>query len=161
MSVEFSWAAPTTAVNVIDSTGSSGDASGADLKTLATNGYVISTVITPVAPRPLFCSYLAKGKLGAAVTGVPFLKGWFLDITDGTNQVSDNGTNAPTNSPDFIIYWPTVSSVGPFVMRSTPRIIQRPPWPYKILLQNSSGQTTTSVNNDNVLYEVTIDELGT
>jgi hypothetical protein len=161
MSTEFSWAAPSSAVNVIDSTGTSGDGGGADLKNLASGTYVITPVITPASPRPLFCSYMAKGKSGVAVTGVPYLKGWFLDIIDGTNILSDSGTNLPTNSPDFIIYWPSISSVGPFIMRSTPRFIQRPPWAYKILLQNNLGQATTNVNNDNILYEVTTDELGT
>lgn len=159
----FSWDAPSTAVNIIDSTGTSGDGAGADLKNLASGAYAIAALVTPTAPRPEFCTYVCKGKLAVSTgtSGTPFLKGWFLDKADGTNVISDSGTNVPTTAPDFVIYWPTVTSVGPFVLRSTPRIVQRPPWPYKLLLQQGSGQATTNTNNDNILYEITVNELST
>ena len=163
MTIEYSWDAPDSAVNVLDSTGTSGDASGADLKNLASAGYVMAAVITPSAPLPLFASYICKSKLGSStsVSGQVFLKCWFIDKTDGTNYISDSGTNIPTTAPDFVIYWPTVASVGPFYLRSSPRFVARPPWPYKLLVQNAVGQSTTNVSNDNILYEVTINEKGT
>lgn len=163
MTTEFSWDAPDTAVAVIDSTGSSGDGGGVDLKNLASAAYVVAPLVTPADPRPLWAGYLCKAKLasGTSTSGTAFLKCWFLDKTDGTNVISDSGTNVPTTPPDFIIYWPTISNAGPFYLRSSPRLVQRPPWPYKLLILQGSGQTTTNVNNDNILYEVTVNEKGT
>ena len=163
MSTEFSWDAPDTAVAVIDSTGTSGDAGGVDLKNLATAAYVTAALVTPTDPRPLYVSYLVKGKLGAgtSTSGTTFLKAWFMDKSDGTNVTSYSGTNIPTHAPDFVVFWPTISNAGPFVLVSTPRYIMRPAWPYKILIQQGSGQTTTNVNNDNVLYEISLNEKGT
>src|SRR5574337_826603 len=163
MATEFSWNAPASAVNWIDSTGSSGDGGGADLKNLASGSYVIAAVQTPPTPRPQYISFLCKAKLASAtsVASTAFLKGWFLDKTDGTNYLSNSGTVLPAEAPDFVIYWPSYANAGGFYLRSTPRLIQYPPWPCKLLLLQGSGQATTNVNNDNVLYGVTVDELGT
>lgn len=163
MTVEYSWDAPDTAVAVIDSTGTSGDGGGVDLKNLATAGYVIAPVVTPADPRPLYASYICKAKLGSgtSVASTAFLKCWYLDKTDGTNYAGETGTVLPTRAPDFVIYWPNYANAGPFYLVSSPRFVMRPPWPYKILIQQGSGQTTTNVNNDNILYEVTVNEKGT
>ena len=163
MTTEFSWNAPAGSVVVIDSTGTSGDGGGVDLKNLSTAGYVVAPLITPADPRPLFATYVCKSKLASStgVSGTTFLKCWFLDKADGTNVISDSGTNVPTTAPDFVIFWPTIANAGPFNLRSSPRFVMRPPWAYKMLIQQNSGQATTNVNNDNILYEVTVDEKGT
>lgn len=163
MATEFSWFAPDTAVVVINSTGVTGDGGGVDLKNLATAAYVTAPLITPADPRELFASYICLSKLGSStsVSGTPFLKCWYLDKMDGTNVASDSGTNVPTRAPDFVIYWPTINNAGPFYLISSPRFVMRPPWAYKMLIQQGSGQTTTNVNNDNILYEITTNEKGT
>ena len=163
MSVEYSWDAPDTAVAVIDSTGTSGLSSGADLKNLATAAYVITPLITPAAPLPAYVSYMCKSKLASAtsVSGKTFLQAWFLHKTDGTNVSSETGTVIPSRAPDFIITWPQIANAGGYYLVSTPWLILRPPWPYEILLLNSVGQSTTNVNNDNILYEVTFNDKGT
>ena len=163
MATECSWDTPDEAVTVIGSTGSGGDGGGADLLSLAANGFVIASLITPVNPRPIYASYEMKAKVAAATSmaGATLLRCWYLDRTDGTNVISNTGVVPPTEAPDFVIFWPNVAAVGGYYLRSSPRFILRPPWAYKMLIQNASPQATTAVASDNILSEVTFNELGT
>ena len=162
MTVSYTYGAVSGTTTLLDSTASSGDGGGADLKNLATAGYVMAPAITPTSAGPeLYGGYMMLAKLQVAVSGVTAFKCWFVDSQDGTNYDSMSGTNVPTRAPDFVFVWPTVSSVGPFRMQSVPRQVARPPWKHKILVQNNSGQSTTNVNNDSQLIGVTYSELGT
>jgi hypothetical protein len=163
MATTFTYSAVSGTTTLLDSTGTSGDGGGVDLKNLANNAYVMAPAITPTAAGPeLFGGYAMLGKFGVAPTAsVTAFKCWYVDAQDNTNYDSTSGTNAPTRAPDFVFMWPNVSSAGAFRLQSVPRIVARPPWKHKILVQNVAGQTTTNVNNDNQLIGVTVSEMGT
>lgn len=163
MTTSFTYSAVSGTTTLLDSTGASGDGGGVDLKNLATGGYVMAPAITPTAAGPeLFGGYAMLAKFGTspAVNTTAF-KAWFVDAQDNTNYINDNGTDTPTRAPDFVFFWLGATSTSQRRLQSVPRLVARPPWKHKILVQNTSGQTTTNVNNDNQLIGVTVSELGT
>ena len=148
---------------LLDSTGSSGDGGGPDLKSLTNGSYVMAPAITPSGAGPeLYGGYAMLGKFGAAPTaGTTVFQCWFVHAQDNSNYESLSGTNVPTRTPDFVLIWPNLSSAGQFRLQCTPAVVARPAWKHKILVKNTSGQTTTNVSNDNQLLGVTYSELGT
>jgi len=163
MTTTYTYSAVSGTTTLLDSTGSSGDGGGVDLKNLANNAYVIAPAITPTSAGPeLMGGYAWLAKFGISpAAGTLSMKCWFIDAQDNSNYDSTNGTDTPTRAPDFVFYWLGATSTSARRLQSVPRLVQRPPWKHKILMQNTSGQTTTNVSNDNQLIGVTVSELGT
>ena len=81
-----------------------------------------------------------------------------VGVVDGSTTVY------PLRAPDFIFVWDaaTAHAGAPDYMASIPAVVSRPSCNHKILLRNTSGQTTTNANDtDNILSESTQSELGT
>jgi hypothetical protein len=163
MTTTYTRAAVSGTTTLLDSTGSSGDGGGVDLKNLANNAYVTAPAITPTAAGPeLVAGYDMLCKWGTSpAAGATVFKCWFMHGQDGTNYETMDGTNTPSKAPDFIFVFPGATSTSQRRLHSLPSEVPRPAWKHKILVQNVSGQTTTNVNNDSQLIQVLVNDLAT
>lgn len=167
MTTTFTKAAVGSLTTVIDGVATTG------LRNLATATARLGPAITPGSTPALEASYRLKIKFGAALatTGVTVAQCWFVrDIANDSNYenvgVVDGSTTVyPLRAPDFIFIWDGASAHGSSAieyMASIPAVVSRPACNHKILFRNTSGQTTTNANDtDNILSEMTINELGT
>lgn len=161
MATTFSWATPAALSSVL---------TGTNLNALANNTCKLSSAVTVGSNPPLFTSMLLNMKTQSNVTnGTVVAKGWFAqDCGSGGSgydqavTLQDGTTTAPSRAPDFIFQWQAsgTAQLGPFVAVSVPYLIARPADNFKVLLQNTSGQTFTANNTDNTLQESTRNEYG-
>jgi hypothetical protein len=143
------------------------------LRNLANNTARLGPAITPGSAPALEASYRLKVRYGAnlATTGVTVAQCWFVrDVANSGNYenvgvVDGSTTVTPLRAPDFIFVWDTASAHGSSAIEylaSVPAVVSRPACNHKILFRNTSGQTTTNTNDtDNILSEMTVNELGT
>ncbi len=158
MATTFSNATPAAISSILTAT---------NFNALANNTCKLSAAVTPGSNPPLYSKPLLTAKYAANITtGTLVGKGWFIEADDGTNYdahgaASDATTNAPLRAPDFVFYWPSIASqLGPYILSSTPAVVQRPSNLFKVLYQNTSGQAHTSNNTDSTLQESTANEYG-
>lgn len=129
-----------------------GGASAPTLKNKTNNAYTLSNEIDPgVVGFDQLASYRLKLRATTPTKGV-VAKCWFVDDVgdDGNFDVTD-GTNTPDRAPDFVFFGYAVTTQQYLV--SSPRVVVRPPHPFKVLHQNTSGATTSNVDDENVLQE--------
>lgn len=128
-----------------------GDASTPTLKNKATAAYTLSDEIDPGATPDQYSNWRLKLRATTPTKGV-VSKCWFiLDVGDDNNYDVTDGTNTPSRAPDFVFYGHAITTQQ--YLQSTPRDVPRPPSPFKVLLQNTSGATTTNTNDENQLHE--------
>lgn len=129
-----------------------GDASSPTLKNLANNSYILSNEVDPGATSLDQCATYRLRIRGTTITKGVVAKCWYvLDVGDGGSYDDTSGTNTPDRAPDFVFFGYGVSTQQ--VLMSTPMFVSRPPHPFKVLLQNTSGVTTTNTNDENQLHE--------
>ena len=166
MATTFTRAAVGALTTVIDGVATTG------LRNLANNTARLGPAVTPGSTPALEASYRLKAKYGAnlATTGVTVAQCWYVrDVANDGNYenvgVVDGSTTVyPLRAPDFIFVWDaaTAHAGAPDYMASIPAVVSRPSCNHKILLRNTSGQTTTNANDtDNILSESVQNELGT
>ena len=167
MATTFTKAAVGSLATVIDGVATTG------LRNLANNTARLGPAITPGSTPALEASYRLKAKYVAnlATTGITVAQCWFVrDVANDTNYenvgvVDGSATVYPSRAPDFIFVWDIASAHGSSAveyMASIPAVVARPACNHKVLLRNVSGQTTTNANDtDNILSEMTLNELGT
>lgn len=129
-----------------------GDASSPTLKNLANSGYILSNEVDPGAGSlDQYANYRLRLRGTTPTKGI-VAKCWYvLDVGDGGAYDDTSGTNTPDRAPDFVFFGYAVSTQQ--VLQSTPAIVTRPPSPYKVLFQNTTGVTLTNTNDENQLHE--------
>jgi hypothetical protein len=134
-----------------------GDASSPTLKALPSNGYILGAEVDPGATSlDQFATYRLKCR-GTTITKGVVAKCWYvLDVGDGALYDDTSATNTPDRAPDFVFYAYGVTAQQE--VQSTPMFVSRPPHPFKILIQNTSGVAWTNVNDDNQLHESTFND---
>lgn len=134
-----------------------GDTSTPTLKNKTNNTYTLSSEIDPGAGSlDQYANYRLELRATTPTKGV-VAKCWFiLDIGDSGNYDVTDGTNTPDRAPDFVFYGYAVTTQQ--YLQSTPAVVMRPPSPFKVLLQNTSGATTSNTDNENRLYESTFND---
>lgn len=158
MPTTFSWKTPETQTTAI---------AGTILNAVANNTCKAGTVITPGANPPQIASYQLKSKFatGAIAVGTVLVKCWFCaDPAGGTNYDDSNSltsTTAPGRAPDFIFLAGKALNNSVGYSQSLPLLVQRPPFPFTILMQNTSGFAFSTSDTDSVIYETTDFEYGT
>lgn len=134
-----------------------GDASAPTLKNLANNSYILSSEVDPGATSLDQYSNWRLRCRGTTITKGVVAKCWFvLDVGDGGSYDDTSGTNTPDRAPDFVFYGYGVSTQQ--VLQSVPAVVMRPPSPFKVLCQNTSGVTWTNTNDENQLHESTFND---
>lgn len=134
-----------------------GDASSPTLKNLANSGYILSNEVDPGAGSlDQYANYRLRLRGTTPTKGI-VAKCWYvLDVGDGGAYDDTSGTNTPDRAPDFVFFGYAVSTQQ--VLQSTPAIVTRPPSPYKVLFQNTTGVTLTNTNDENQLHESTFND---
>lgn len=134
-----------------------GDASSPTLKNKANNAYTLSSEIDPGATSlDQYANYRLKLRATTPTKGV-VAKCWYvLDIGDNGNYDVTDGTNTPSRAPDFVFYGYAITTQQ--YLQSVPAVVVRPASPYKVLLQNVSGATTTNTDDENQLHESTFND---
>ncbi len=135
-----------------------GDTSSPTLKNLASNGYILSAEVDPGAGSlDQYGNWRLRTRGATAMTKGVVAKCWFvLDVGDGGSYDDTSGTNTPDRAPDFVFYGYAVSTQQ--VLQSTPAVVMRPPSPFKVLFQNTSGVGLTNTDNENQLHESTFND---
>lgn len=135
-----------------------GDASSTTLKNLSSNGYILSSEVDPGAGSiDQYSNWRLRTRGATSMTKGVVAKCWFvLDVGDGGAYDDTSGTNTPDRAPDFVFYGYAVSTQQ--VLQSVPAIVVRPPSPFKVLFQNTSGVALTNTNDENQLHESTFND---
>ncbi len=103
--------------------------------------------------------YLTLGAIGSALSAGAVLSGWFLKSLDGgtTFETAVSGA-ALARAPDFIIRLPaTTISAGSVYATDGTHKITVPAVPFKVFVQNNTGQTFASSGNTLKLATPTAD----
>ena len=127
------------------------------LKNLANSGYILSDEVDPGAGSlDTYSNWRLRLRATTPTKGV-VAKCWFiLDIGDDANYDITTGTNTPDRAPDFVFFGYAITTQQ--ILQSTPAVVLRPPSPFKVLFQNSSGATLTNVDDENQLHVSTFNE---
>ncbi len=90
--------------------------------------------------------FLTLGAIGSALSAGAVLTGWFLKSFDGGTTFETSVSNAAlAKSPDFFINIPaTTISAGSVYATSGTSGVTIPGLPFKLFIQNNSGQTFAS-----------------
>lgn len=134
-----------------------GDASSPTLKNLANSGYILSSEVDPGAGSlDQYSHWRLRLKASTPTKGV-VAKCWFiLDIGDAGSADITSGTNTPDRAPDFVFYGYAITTQQ--ILQSVPAVVMRPPSPFQVLFQNTSGATLTNVNDENQLHASTFND---
>lgn len=135
-----------------------GDASTPTLKNKATTVYTLSGEIDPGATSlDQYATYRLRLRATTPTKGV-VAKCWYvLDVGDGASYDITDGTNTPDRAPDFVFNGYAITTQQ--ILQSIPAVVMRPSHPFKVLLQNTSGATTTNTDDENQLHESTFNEI--
>lgn len=135
-----------------------GDASSPTLKNLSSNGYILSNEVDPGATSlDQYSNWRLRCRGATTMTKGVVAKCWYiLDVGDGGAYDDTSGTNTPDRAPDFVFWGYAVSTQQ--VLQSTPRRVERPAAPFKVLFQNTSGVALTNTNDENQLHESTFND---
>jgi len=145
---------------------------GADLSATANNEAVLGAAIVPGAAPALEATYRLQVKTATnlATTGAVVAQCWFVrdvgnaGVYENVGVVNGSTTVYPLRAPDFIFLWdraPAHGSAAIEYMASVPAVVARPACNHKILLRNVCGYAYSTSSTDNVLSEMTVNELGT
>lgn len=128
-----------------------GGASAPTLKNKTNNTYTLSDEIDPGATSlDQYANYRLKLRATTPTKGV-VAKCWFvLDVGDNGNYDVTDGTNTPDRAPDFVFFGYAITTQQ--YLQSSPSFVTLPASPYKVLLQNVSGATTTNTDDENQLH---------
>lgn len=134
-----------------------GGASSPSLKNLANSGYILSNEVDPGAGSlDLYSNWRLRLRATTPTKGV-VAKCWFvLDIGDAGSDDITSGTNTPDRAPDFVFFGYAITTQQ--ILQSVPSVVMRPPSPFKVLFQNTSGATLTNTDDENQLHESTFNE---
>lgn len=117
-----------------------------DLNTLASGASVVSSVAGASGVITLTSAGYIEGELELVCTSTSNMTAnttvlvWFLRAPDGTNYEDGSSSVTPTRNPDVTFSMRAANS-----QRITKRC-KLPPGPFKVLLQQNSGQAFLSAN---------------
>ena len=134
-----------------------GGASSPTLKNLANAGYILSSEVDPGAGSlDMYSNWRLRLRATTPTKGV-VAKCWFvLDVGDAGSDDITSGTNTPDRAPDFVFFGYAITTQQ--ILQSVPSVVMRPPSPFKVLFQNTSGATLTNTDDENQLHESTFNE---
>lgn len=152
MTSDYGWKTPS---------GNSVVIAAANFNGLVNNNLTLGNAVTVGANPPQTTGLQMTARFGVAPASAAVIgKAWLIVALDGTNfdthgSTSNNTANAPARAPDAIFVWPTgTTHVGaPDYIQSTPINIQRPQFNFKVLYQNTAGQTHEASAANSVLVE--------
>lgn len=83
---------------------------------------------------------LGNPGVSTALSAGACLSGWFLESLDG-GTTFESATVAPPRPPDFIIPLPATTIAAGAAPFNATALVELPPFPFKVSVQNNSGQT--------------------
>ena len=103
--------------------------------------------------------YLTLGAIGSALSAGAVVSGWFLTSLDGGTTFENYVAGAAlARAPDFIIPLPATTITAGWVYKSNGlHGVTVPAVPFKVVLQNNTGQTFASSSNTLKLATPTAD----
>ena len=137
------WSALGTRTLVIN-----GDATPPSLKNLANSARVLGNEIDNATDRNQYADWHVDLRFAVAPAAGSVVEVYFVEAHDGTNYEDGDSSTTPAKSPAFIVPVRAVATQQKIVV---PYILL-PPFKFKPLLLNSSGQALTNTDNENRLY---------
>lgn len=105
------------------------------------SGVFYNTIFGQAIWADIFLNVGGPNLTGTLAAGAS-VAGWFLPTPDGTTYEWSNGnTIAPPRPPDFLIPLPAATSLAAASVFKSAGMVQMPPAPWKLLVQNNAGQS--------------------
>lgn len=141
MASQIKWSTPGTYTTLID-----GGVSSPTLKNLANNGQILGNAVTTALAQYCSLDLLARFQVAPSVNGTVDV--YFVPTVDGTNYADGDATIVP----------PSTSLVASLPMRAVTtqqrvakHYVPVPPFNFKPVVINKSGQAMTNTNSENIL----------
>jgi hypothetical protein len=144
MANPIKWSTPSTTTTIIN-----GDATAPTLKNLLNNGQKLGVEVNNESNKDQYASFELSWRAAATPAVNAIVELYIITAMDGTNYSDGDDTIAPSYT----------SLVGGFNVRLVttqqrcPAIINIPipPFKFKLLVINKTGQSSTNTDNENVL----------
>lgn len=89
--------------------------------------------------------FLTLGAIGTALSSGACITGWFVQSFDGGTTFEQSSV-AESRSPDFIVPLPN-TTIGAGTINKANGLVRLPALPFKVMLQNNTGQSLASSAN--------------
>ena len=134
-----------------------GAATAPTLKNLANNtGKLGNAIDNATSGRDIYSEWELYVRCASAPTGNPFVDLYFIESADGTNYEDPGSSDSPVPAKMPVITFP-IRLVATQQRIVIPRLIL-PPFKFKPMIWNNTGQAFTNTDNENVLSYRTYNE---
>jgi hypothetical protein len=89
--------------------------------------------------------FLTLGAIASALAAGACVAGWFIESFDG-GTTFEQSSAAESRAPDFVIPLPATAISGGSVFKASD-LARLPALPFKVMLQNNTGQTLNAAGN--------------
>jgi hypothetical protein len=139
------WASPGSYTTLI-----AGAASSPTLKNLANAGKVLGNAVSQATAKDQYCSLDLLCRFASAPSAGGYVDVYFIPAVDGTNYGDGDASTDPPLT--YLVATLPVRAVTTAQRVGTgSRTIVMPPFDFKPLVKNNSGQAMTNTDNENVL----------